>query len=236
MHQVAQRSVNDYSYDMSPTSRTTIVIVAANTLDAELISSCLRIEDNIDVLSATCDPDFGLVRCQRLNPDVLIIDPKIANDFVSRCIAKLRSRTFRHLLVLDDRLHESRLASLLTVPGVSYFTRQISIETFQEGLAQIASTGQRAFDPELARHLEKVGNVLRLADSPKPNAVALLTGRELEVMKLLASGYSVRKCAERLGLAESTVDNHKSRLMKKLDIHKIVELTHVAIREGLIVV
>jgi DNA-binding NarL/FixJ family response regulator len=35
-------------------------------------------------------------------------------------------------------------------------------------------------------------------------------------------------------LAESTIDNHKSRLMKKLQIHKAAELTHVAIRDGLI--
>jgi two-component system invasion response regulator UvrY len=67
-------------------------------------------------------------------------------------------------------------------------------------------------------------------------SLALLTARELQVMTLLARGYSVRRCAQQLGLAESTIDNHKSRLMKKLDIHKVVELTHLAIREGLIVV
>jgi len=50
----------------------------------------------------------------------------------------------------------------------------------------------------------------------------------------LAVGRSVRICAEHLKLSANTVDNHKSRLMKKLRLHKAAELTHFAIRHGLI--
>src|SRR4029077_6915186 len=52
---------------------------------------------------------------------------------------------------------------------------------------------------------------------------------------MLARGDTVRQCAGALGLAPSTIDNHKSRLMKKLGIHKASELTCRAVRDGLIV-
>ena len=55
-------------------------------------------------------------------------------------------------------------------------------------------------------------------------------------MLLIAMGYSVRECAKQMHLAASTIDNHKSRLMKKLRIHKSTELTHIAIRDGLITI
>jgi DNA-binding NarL/FixJ family response regulator len=53
-------------------------------------------------------------------------------------------------------------------------------------------------------------------------------------MRLIALGRSVRDCAHILELAQSTVDNHKSRLMKKLGLRKSQDLTRLAIREGLI--
>jgi DNA-binding NarL/FixJ family response regulator len=53
-------------------------------------------------------------------------------------------------------------------------------------------------------------------------------------MRLLALGKTVGECAQALGLAHSTIDNHKSRLMKKLNLHKASQLTCRAIRDGLI--
>jgi DNA-binding NarL/FixJ family response regulator len=57
----------------------------------------------------------------------------------------------------------------------------------------------------------------------------------VDVLLLLAQGLSVRECAERLGLACPTVDNHKSRLMRRLEVHKVTDLLRIAFREGLVV-
>ncbi len=74
-------------------------------------------------------------------------------------------------------------------------------------------------------------NVSVASQSP---LLASLTPRELQVLRLVTLGYSVRECAEKLGLSHSTVDNHKSRMMAKLNIHKSIELVYLAIREGLV--
>lgn len=66
------------------------------------------------------------------------------------------------------------------------------------------------------------------------NPIASLTKRERQILQLVASGLTVRTVADRLGLAPSTVDNHKARIMKKLGVHKVAELTRIAMRAGLI--
>lgn len=61
-----------------------------------------------------------------------------------------------------------------------------------------------------------------------------ITTRERQVWRLIAAGDTVRGIADHLGLAESTVDSHKSRLMRKLGVHKSVELVRLAVRLGLV--
>ncbi|MEM9185876.1 MAG: helix-turn-helix transcriptional regulator [Planctomycetota bacterium] len=63
--------------------------------------------------------------------------------------------------------------------------------------------------------------------------LASLTRRERQVLELVAGGASVRECAASLSIAVSTVDNHKSRLMRKLGVRKSSELVRFAFRVGI---
>ena len=60
-----------------------------------------------------------------------------------------------------------------------------------------------------------------------------LTRREVDVLLHIAQGYTVKQCAQALGISPSTADNHKSRLMRKLRVHKTVDLARLALRCGL---
>ena len=61
-----------------------------------------------------------------------------------------------------------------------------------------------------------------------------LTPRERDVLNLISKGYTVRKCAVELGLAESTVGNHKYRMMRKLGVGSSLELLRLAYEHGVI--
>ncbi|TWT37194.1 Transcriptional regulatory protein TdiR [Posidoniimonas corsicana] len=65
------------------------------------------------------------------------------------------------------------------------------------------------------------------------SVLTLLTARERDVLRLIAAGLSVREMARMMHLADSTVDNHRSRLMKKLGVHKAVDAARFAYRIGL---
>ena len=213
-----------------------LVLLLANSLDCEAISTLFSQLQRFDVLKTTADFDFGLARCRRLCPDVVIVDPKAASDSPGRAIEMTRHGHAGHILILDDRLYESRLATVLAMPAVSYITRQAGFAALQRATIQVVTEGRRVFDPAIVDRICRTPRGLRLDQAHDRPSIASLTPRELEVMRLLAQGRSVRECAKQLQLAESTIDNHKSRLMKKLRIHKAAELTHLAIRDGLITV
>jgi DNA-binding NarL/FixJ family response regulator len=61
-----------------------------------------------------------------------------------------------------------------------------------------------------------------------------LTGRETEILQLIAGGYSNREIGEALSISIKTVDTHRMHIMSKLDIHDVAGLTRYAIRKGLI--
>jgi DNA-binding NarL/FixJ family response regulator len=121
------------------------------------------------------------------------------------------------------------------MPAVSYLTRCSGIDVLIAAVYG-AVRGERKFDPAIESRIVRTSQGWRLKQKQGLPSVSQLTNRELEVMRLLAQGQSVRDCASKLNLAESTIDNHKSRLMRKLHVHKAAELTHVAIRDGLITV
>lgn len=213
-----------------------LMLILSTALDRELLSKCFAQHARLQVVESTSDLDYGLVRCQRLNPDVMVIDPKLSSNAAQRASEEVRSGHVENVIVLDDRVHEGRLAMLLDLPKVSYFTRHAGLEALCEAVLQVEGTGERIFDPLVVRRVHRTTRGWRLDQPHDQPSIATLTTRELQVMQLLAEGRSVRDCAKQMKLAESTVDNHKSRLMRKLNVHKAVELTRVAIRDGLITV
>jgi two-component system NarL family response regulator len=71
-----------------------------------------------------------------------------------------------------------------------------------------------------------------LQPTPEGTAYDLLAPRELEVLQLLAEGYSSSEIADRLHVATSTIETHRRNLMRKLGLHSVAELTKYAVREG----
>lgn len=62
---------------------------------------------------------------------------------------------------------------------------------------------------------------------------SILTGRQREVLQLVAEGYSAREIASLLGISSKTVEFHKGLIMKKLDLHSTAELTQYALQHGI---
>jgi DNA-binding NarL/FixJ family response regulator len=78
-----------------------------------------------------------------------------------------------------------------------------------------------------------IRDYVQLARTGDSGVFSLLSGREREVLQLLAEGLATKEIADRLTLAVKTIESHRKAVMDKLEIHSIAELTKYAIREGL---
>ncbi len=211
-----------------------LVIVMRLRLDGELIAALLQTQTDFRVLCATTSVEVASTVGRHRRLDVVLLDGELVDLPDCESIASLMQQLGDvPILVLDVKVNHGRLAALLDAPCAGYFTRGAPFAELAEGIRRL-SRGESAFDSTLASRIEQTprGRIYRL-DSGTASSLPL-TPREIEVWKLIAQGSSVKRCAELLHLAPSTVDNHKSHLMKKLGVHKAIDLTRMAIRDGLI--
>jgi DNA-binding NarL/FixJ family response regulator len=95
---------------------------------------------------------------------------------------------------------------------------------------RVVAAGQTYLSPAIAGTVVEDYVLGGAEDTP---SAALLTPREREVLQLIAEGSSTKQTALALGISAKTIETHRQRIMKKLDIFSIAELTKYAIREGL---
>ena len=70
--------------------------------------------------------------------------------------------------------------------------------------------------------------------SPVDDLSKILTEREQEVLTLLAEGFTIKEIAEKLFISQKTVENHRSKIYSKLDVHSSIELVRFAAKIGII--
>lgn len=94
--------------------------------------------------------------------------------------------------------------------------------------------GDTLFSPSVTRRLIEVYAPRRDAATPPPGTLNVLTGRELDVLRLVAGGPSNPQIAETLVISESTVKTHLNRTMAKLDLGSRAQAVVLAYESGLV--
>ena len=179
--------------DAGPSIR--VALILSTSLDCESLSALLALRQGIEVVESCSDLDFGLARCRQLNPRIVIVDPKVDSQAVELAIATHRSGHLQHVIVLDDRVHEGLIATLLSQSSVSYMTRHAGMDSLYGAVLRIANFEERVFDPAISHRVKRTPRGLRLEQHLDRPSVAALTAREREVMQLLARGkISSRMC------------------------------------------
>jgi DNA-binding NarL/FixJ family response regulator len=168
-----------------------------------------------------------------LQPDIVLLDidmPGMAAFDAARTI-RLRSPRTR-LAFVSAHFHDRYIEQALGVGAMGYITKGEPPETVARAIRSIAGGGAY-FSPDVQARIVIDVSGPRLADQQRTR-VSILTAREQEVLRYLASGLAKKEIAETMNLSVGTVNNHAANLMKKLDIHDRVELTRFAIREGIV--
>lgn len=168
-----------------------------------------------------------LVREQRW--DVVVLDLNMPGGGGLVLLAELRRELPGVRVLILTVSQESQYAVRAIRAGAAGFlTKESAPEKLIEAVRKIAAGG-RYVSAELA---ETLASLVAGEASGAPHE--RLSDREMEIFKMLAAGRSVSQVAQDLLLSVKTVSTHRTRILKKLDMRTNAEMTHYAIKNGLV--
>lgn len=169
---------------------------------------------------------LNLVRTQ--NWDIAVLDISLGGRSGLEVLADLKQlRPKMPVLILSMHAEEQYAVRAFKAGASGYINKASSAEELRRAILKIIKGGQYV-GPSLA---EKI--VLQLARSEKMPHESL-SDRELEVLCSIASGFTVGEIATKLSLSDKTISTYRRRILDKMEMKTNAELTHYAIRNGLV--
>ncbi|HEX6963908.1 MAG TPA: response regulator transcription factor [Lacipirellula sp.] len=207
------------------TGRLKFLVVVSNAFDFRAFTALFHLLPDVELSDCLKDLNQAASACKALQPDVAILSLSFANELAYSCGRDLLQRDcVQCAAFFDANFAIWRAYKALSIgPRVRYFTRDFDANDLCRRLRTNLGSADSSFLSD-TRQLSKYDS----------RGLLNLSSKELQVVQWLAWGHSVRSVAEKLGLAESTIDNHKCRAMKKLNVHRSTDLLRLAIEAGLV--
>jgi len=174
----------------------------------------------------------ALARFPAARPDVLVLDLQIPPpDGIEVTAEVVRQNPSIRVLVLSASGESADVLAAVKAGATGYLVKSASREDLLDAVRRVAE-GVPVFTPGLAGMM--LGEFQRGPDGrTRTPPDAQLTGRETEILRMVATGMAYRQIAERLVLSHRTVQNHVQSILRKLQMHNRVELTRYAIERGI---
>jgi DNA-binding NarL/FixJ family response regulator len=164
--------------------------------------------------------------CLLVRPEIVILDLVLPDGNGVEVLGELRRQVRRLKVVFFSGCIQEQLVSQAIALGAAAFVSKTApLSVLLSAVDQVAAGG-KFFDPAIA-HLTGRAATTREWQT--------LSGREREVVQLIAQGKSTKEAAVALGVSTKTLDKHRSHMMKKLRLHDAVAVTRYAIQAGLVV-
>jgi two-component system nitrate/nitrite response regulator NarL len=194
------------------------------------VASCLAKEPNVQVIGEAADGQEALKKVRDLNPDVVMMDvdmPLMDGLAVTQALRK----EFPHIKVLMLSMYRDTdyILRILQSGALGYVLKDAPAEELVRAIETVYS-GESYFSSDVAR---VALNQFVRGSSEGPSAMNL-TNREREVLIHIAEGFSNKEIACKLNVGVRTVETHRERIMRKLNIRNVAGLTKFAIAKGLI--
>ena len=193
------------------------------------LRTLLEQEKDIQIVGEADTGRSSVELAGELAPDVVIMDvamPDLNGIDATRRIADVKPRT--RVLALSMHSDGRYVRGMLQAGARGYILKDCAAEELTHAIRTVMA-GQVYVSPGVTGTIvDDYVRQLTAADQP-----ATLTPREREVLQLLAEGGSTANIAAGLSLSVKTIETHRKRIMDKLDLRSIAELTKYAIREGI---
>ncbi len=201
--------------------------------DHDLVRTGVRrlLEDagDIKVVGEAATGEDALRLARELKPQVVLMDANMPGmgglEATKRLLRQVPEARVIALTVHGDEPFPSRF---LQAGAAGYLTKGADVAEMVKAIRQVAG-GRRYIAADVAQQM-----ALRQVNDDSDNPFEQLSERETQVMLMVTQGQKVQEIADKLCLSPKTVNSYRYRLFEKLKVNSDVELTHMAIRHGVV--
>lgn len=214
----------------------TIRVVVAD--DQEVVragfAALLATQPDLAVVGTAADGAEAVRICRAQRPDLVLMDVRMPVLDGIAATAQLTAGPGEHprVLILTTFDLDEHVYDALAAGASGFLLKDVTAERLFDAVRVVAA-GDALLAPAVTRRL--IGEFARLRPRQVPGALAGLTRRETEVLRLLAEGLSNPEIAARLVVGEETVKSHVSRLLSKLGLRDRTQAVVAAYESGLVV-
>ncbi len=193
------------------------------------IKALINAQSDMCVIGEAGDGTTVFASCVELEPDIVVMDismPGMSGVEITRKLVQSCPRT--RVLILTVHESAAYLRQALEAGASGYVIKRSAAEELIHGIRSIAKMGTY-IDPKIA---EKLAATLRAKKKENRTVIANLSEREIDVLKMVAQGYSSKEIAHTLNIGQKSVDTYKSRAMQKLGLDSRTEIVRFAMGQG----
>lgn len=194
-----------------------VLLVDDQTLMRRGLRGLLDLTEDIRVVGEASDGEEALRAIAEAAPDVVLLDVRMPRLSGIEVLKELRARgSLLPTILLTTFDDDAALLEGIRAGARGFLLKDVSLERLTEAIRAVAA-GETLIRPAVTeRVLKGLGQIpadFESLDPPDP-----LTRRELEILRLMAGGYSNREIAEAFGSTEGTIKNHASSILSKLGV------------------
>jgi DNA-binding NarL/FixJ family response regulator len=217
------------------TQKKRIIVVDDHPLFREGIKKIIESTGKYEMVGEAGTGLEGLQMAKKLKPDLVLVDMSLPDQTgieLTRDILNFSSEI--RILIVSMHSKVDYIVKAFQVGATGYLVKESAVDMLLEGIDCVLK-GNYYMDTKVSQRVVK-----KLVGIPKHETLVAadsydsLTPREQEIMVLLAEGMSTNQIADKLFISPKTAENHRSSIMRKLEIHSTIELVRYAAKIGLI--
>ena len=209
-----------------------ILLADDHTLVRAGIRSLLESLPDVEVVAEAEDGRQAVELVETHGPDVAVLDigmPGLNGIEAARRISATSTRT--RIVMLSMQTEPAYVRQALEAGAMGYLLKNAAVSELPLAIKSVMR-GETYLTPRISQ--EVVRGYLRPDAEAPATPLAGLTGRQREILQLVAEGHSTKEIAHRLNVSVKTVETHRQRLMDRLEIHDVPGLVRFAIRAGIV--
>ena len=194
------------------------------------LSACLARHEHLLIVGEAADGQEAVAKARKLSPDIVLMDVDMPNMNGLTATDILRKELPRvRVLILSMHSHSDYVLRMLQSGARGYVLKNASPDELVKAIETVHA-GESYFSPDVAR--VALNQFVRgPGEGPQ---VSHISKREREVLIAIAEGLSNKEIACRLNVGVRTVETHRERIMRKLNIHSVAGLTRFALARELL--